>query len=189
MITDKLFQSIKQAVNDLDIDTEELSTFFQYKKVKKGDKILSAGQTCNRYFYVNNGAFRIYFIKNGDEFTHWFCFEGILFTELESYTFKQPTQFYIEALEECEILTILRPKMEELLSKYPDLQEFLRKNWELAFIKLSHVIASFQSKNAKERYNDLFEYSELLQRTSQKDISSMLGITQYSLSRIRKEKG
>ncbi len=187
MITDGLFESIKQTINKVDIDPAELPAFFKYKKIEKGEKVLSADQICSNYFYVNKGAFRIYFIKDGVQFTHWFALEGILFTELESYTLGQPTSFFIEAIEDSEILTISRVKMEKLLSKYPAWQEFLRKNWEYAFIKLSNVIASFQSKSAKERYDELFEYSELLQRTTQKDLSSMLGITQYSLSRIRKE--
>ncbi|MEM6525073.1 MAG: Crp/Fnr family transcriptional regulator [Bacteroidota bacterium] len=188
MITDQLLESINETIGRLDIDKEEFSSCFQLKNVKKGENILRMNQMCSKYYFVNNGAFRIYFLKDGNQFTHWFAFERVLFTELESYNLKQPSAYCIEAIEDSEILTISRSKMEELLLKYPLWQEFLRKNWEYAFIKVSKVIASFQSKSAKERYDELFEYSEILQRTTQRDLSSMLGITQYSLSRIRKER-
>ncbi len=188
MTADKLFESIKLVVPRVDLDQDQLDSYLNHRKVRKGEMILSADQTCLHYYFVNSGSFRIYFYKDGNEYTHWFALEGILFTELESYNLDKPTRYYVEALEDSEVLTISKSKMNELLSKSQAWQEYVRINWEFAFIKLSAVIASFQSKTAKERYEELYEYKELLQKTTQKDLSSMLGITQYSLSRIRKER-
>jgi len=68
---------------------------------------------------------------------------------------------------------------------YPFGQEYVRKIWEYAFIHLNNIIVSFQSKSAKERYEELHDFPDFIKRIKQKDISSMLGISQYSLSRIK----
>ncbi len=185
---EKLLKTAKRIAPGLELSAEDLLSNVKHKQVKKGDQILKAGSTCSHYYFVVNGAFRIYFLHNENEISNWFAFEDFFFTELESYTFQKPSKFYIEAIEESDILTITRSNMEDLLSKHPSWQEYLRKNWEYTFIKLVNVIASFQSKPAKERYDELFDFPDFIQRTKQKDLSSMIGITHHSLSRLRKPK-
>ena len=185
---EKLLKNVKLVVPGLQLSIEDLSPIVTHRHIKKGDQILKAGSTCAHYYFVVNGAFRIYFLREDKEISNWFAFEDFFFTELESYTFQKPSTFYIEAIEDSDILSITRTNMEDMLSKHASWQEYLRKNWEYAFIKLTNVIVSFQSKSAKERYNELFDFPEFILRTKQKDLSSMIGITHHSLSRIRKMK-
>jgi hypothetical protein len=67
--------------------------------------------------------------------------------------------------------------MNSLLAKYPCWGELVRKTWELAFIKLSQVVLTFQTLSAKEKYEHLFNHPELIQKTKQKDLVSVPGIT------------
>ena len=183
----KLINNIKSTVPNLPSGFENIFHKSYVKTVEKGEHILKQGQTCSNYYFVNEGALRIYFIKDGKEFSNWFAFENYFFTELESYTFQKPSKFYIEAIEDCEILIINKAQMDNLL-KHTFGQEYVRKNWEYAFIHLNNIIISFQSKSATERYDELFDNPVFIQRIKQKDLSSMLGISHYSLSRIKKKK-
>ncbi len=186
-MTEKIIKNIQLIVSNL---PENFGNIFQksyIKTIKKGEQILKEGQTCSNYYFVNKGALRIYFIDDGKEISNWFAFENYFFTELESYTFQKPSKFYIEAIEDAEILIINKTQMDNLL-KHSFGQEYVRKNWEYAFIHLNNVIVSFQSKSAKERYDELFDYPDFIQRIKQRDLSSMIGISHYSLSRIRKKK-
>lgn len=185
---EKLLKTAKDITPGFELSTADLLPYTRHKSVKKGNQILKAGSTCSHYYFIVHGAFRIYFLYDDKEISNWFAFEDFFFTELESYTFQTPSKFYIEAIEESDILTITRSNMEELLSKHPSWQEYLRRNWEYTFIKLVNVIASFQSKPAKERYDELFDFPDFIQRTKQKDLSSMIGVTHHSLSRLRKSK-
>jgi len=184
---EKLIKNIKSIVSNLPPDFEKIFQKSYVKIIGKGVQILKEGQICSNYYFVNQGALRIYFIDDGKEISNWFAFENFFFTELESYTFQKPSKFYIEAMEDSEILIINRVQMDDFLT-YSFAQEYVRKNWEYAFIHLNNVIVSFQSKSAKERYEELHDFPDFLKRIKQKDLSSMLGISQYSLSRIRNKK-
>jgi len=183
----KFISSIQFFTSDLPPDLETVFKDCELIIIKKGQLLLSAGKICSHYYFVNRGALRVYYLHDGKEISNWFAFEDYFFTELESYTLEKPSMFYIEAMEDCEILALNREQMNQLLS-YSFGQEYLRKVWEYAFIHLNKVIVSFQTKTAKERYEDLFRYPDFLQRTKQKDLSSMLGVTDSSLSRIRGKK-
>ena len=188
MRIENFIMHIKQTVPDLELDLQDLSRICKVKEIKPGEHILKEGQICSSYYFLTKGALRIFINHDGREITNWFAFENYFFTELESYNLRVPTKYIIEAIEECEIILIERSDMEYLLSRNISWQEYLRKNWESAFIKLNEAMVSFQSKPAQERYDELFAYPRLLQRTKQKDLSGMIGITPYSLSRIRKNK-
>lgn len=81
---------------------------------------------------------------------------------------------------------ISKNEMEELYLRYPEWQRFGRELWEDAFLKVVNGILSYQLLSAEERYKNMMEGSDLLQRVALKDLSTYLGVTPNSLSRIRK---
>jgi CRP/FNR family transcriptional regulator, anaerobic regulatory protein len=176
--------------NVLMIDSElvEIVNSFQTKTIKKNSYLLKAGQFCDSYYFVDNGAFRIYTSITDKEITSWFAFKDFFFTELESYSTKTPSSFNIQAIEDSIIYYISRKKMDGFMDKYPKWGEFVRKTWEFSFVKLQQVVLSFQTQSADERYEDLFKYPDFIQKTKQSDLASMIGITKYSLSRLRRKR-
>jgi len=115
---EKLIQNIKSIVPDIPSDCEKVFQESLVKILQKGENILREGQTCSSYYFVNQGAFRIYFLNDGDEISNWFAFDNFFFTELESYTFQKPSKFYIEAIEDSEVLIISKVQMDNFLN-YP----------------------------------------------------------------------
>lgn len=185
-----LNRSINETLN-IEIKADEasdLASYFKRTHIKKGDTLLKLNQICRHYFYVETGALRVYFIEDGQEFTSWFAFENYFFTELESYLTTSPTKYEIVAIEACHVLEISKHNMENLLIKYKWWQDFFVATQQQTILKLIETIKSFQTLSATDRYNDLFKHPEFLQRITQKDLSTMLGVTRYSLSRIRKNK-
>ena len=55
---------------------EDLTNKFNYKKVKKGERLLLQGQICRHIFFVSKGCLRLYYIANEVEITVWFSFEN-----------------------------------------------------------------------------------------------------------------
>lgn len=180
----KLESHIRRVISVKENELEDMVHSFQPITVEKNGHLIKAGQYCENYYFVESGSLRIYTETNGKEFTSWFAFEGYFFTELESYTYQCQSKYNIQAIENTTILYVSRKNMNALLEKYPAWSELLRKTWEMAFLKLSQVVLSFQSLTAKERYEHLFENPEFIQKTKQKDLASMLGITETSLSRL-----
>jgi len=180
---------IKRTVSATENELSDMVSAFQTMTVEKDSHLIKTGQYCDNYYFLESGSLRIYTVINGMENTSWFAFEGQFFTELESYTYQCQSKFNIQAIENCTLLYISRKNMNILLAKYPAWGELVRKTWELAFIKLSQVVLTFQTLSAKERYDQLFNHSEAIQKTKQKeDLASMLGITNTSLSRLTKDR-
>ena len=183
-----LTDHIKTLVSIPDNELMEIANSFQVKMLDKDDFLLKAGQYCDSYYFVEKGAFRIYTNVNGKEITSWFAFKDFFFTELESYSNKSQSRYYIQAIEKSSILYISSKSMDNLMDKYPKWNDFVRKTWEYTFVKLQQVILSFQAQSAKKRYEDLFSYPDFIQKTRQSDLASMIGITKSSLSRLRRRK-
>jgi hypothetical protein len=76
--------------------------------------------------------------------------------------------------------------MEQLYGQFPQWQQLGRQVWETAFLKVIDGIINFQTLTAEERYLRTLQQVGLRQRISLKDLSSYLGITSTSLSRLRK---
>lgn len=171
-----------------DSELMDIVSAFKAKTIDKNSYLLKSGQYCDHYYFIESGAFKIYTNINERDITSWFAFEGYFFTELESYSTKTISRFNIQAIEETNILYISRKAMDSFLNKYPPWNEFVRKVWEFSFVKLQQVVLSFQTQTAAKRYEDLFQYPDFIQKTKQEDLASMLGITKYSLSRLRRKK-
>ncbi|GAB3898839.1 Crp/Fnr family transcriptional regulator [Larkinella knui] len=173
----------------IQVDTSALVTIvsnFKVRSVAKGKFILKQGHIATDYFFIKSGAIRIYYDADDKQITGWIALENEFFTELSSLKSQKPSRFTIQTLEDTVLLTITNDKMEKLYKQYPEWQQFGRLVWETAFLKVIDGILDYQTKTAEERYLTALERSDLLQRVPLKHLSSYLGITPTSLSRLRK---
>jgi CRP-like cAMP-binding protein len=176
---------IKRTISVAESELEYMVNSFQSMTIDKESHLIKAGQYCDNYYFVETGSLRIYTMVDNLVVTNWFAFEGNFFTDLESYTYQCQAKFNIQAIENCTILYISRKNMNALLDKYPAAWgELVRKTWEQAFIRLSQIVLSVQSLSATKRYEHLFNHHhELIQNTPAKDLATLLGITDSSLSK------
>ncbi|MHA4844765.1 Crp/Fnr family transcriptional regulator [Flavitalea antarctica] len=177
---------IKSKVPIIEIDLDTILAGFREITVKKGKLLHRQGHIIKDYFFVLRGGLRIYMDTGEEKITGWIALENDFFTELSSLKKQMPCRFSIQAIEDCIVLAISTEKMEEYYRSYPVWQQFGREVWEDAFLKVVDGIISYQTLTAEERYRQAMEKSDLLQRVPLKDLSSFLGVTPNSLSRIRK---
>jgi CRP-like cAMP-binding protein len=174
------------------LDEQELTTVisrFTMKAVAKKQQLLKPGQVCREFVYVARGLFRQYYKDRQEkEITSWISFENTPATELASFLSQQPAKFYIQALEDSEVACISYTDMQELYKTIPAFQEFGRKLAEKILVGAINRTVSFQKETAEERYNMLLQRPEYFQRVPLKYLASMIGITDTSLSRLRRRK-
>src|SRR3982751_5302894 len=85
----------------------DILTFFQITNVRKKENLLVEGQICKTHYFVLSGCLRKLFINNkGVEQTTEFAIENWWITDNFAYERGTPTEFYIQAVEESEVLTI-----------------------------------------------------------------------------------
>jgi CRP-like cAMP-binding protein len=162
---------------------------FSQRNVQKGKYILRQGQTCHELIYVLKGVFRQYYKDSDDkEITTWIAFEDTFATELVSFITQEPSHFYVQAIQNCEIITISHKDLQRLYSEIPHLQEFGRKIAEEVLVGAINRIVTFQKETADIRYNRLLKRPEYFQKVPLKYLASFIGVTDTSLSRLRRKK-
>ncbi len=155
--------------------------------LKKGEFILRSGEVCNHVTFINKGHFRSYNIVAGDEITFNFAFEGNYVTDYTSFVSRRPSEDYIVAMDDAEILQMKYEDLQAAYEKSPVWQKFGRLMAEFVLIHISQRNKSLLFNSPEERYLNLMkERPKVFERVPQQYIASYLGIKPESLSRIRK---
>ena len=110
----------------------------------------------------------------------------MMITDMLAFYTETRASFYVQAVEKSEIRIILKSQLDKLYQSNPEYQEFGRKYAENAFINVGQRMLSFQTKSAEERYKELLQNPKYMQKIPLKYLASYLGVTDTSLSRIRK---
>jgi CRP-like cAMP-binding protein len=174
------------------LDEPELATItrkFRNRLCYKEEYLLTPGQVCKELLYLVKGNCRIFYLdRQGKEITTWIAFQDTHTTELASFLTQQPTQFYVQALTDCQLAAITYQDLEQLYRSLPKFGEFGRKIAEEVVVGAINRVVSFQLESAQQRYQRLLKRSEYLNQIPLKHLASFLGITDTSLSRLRKKK-
>ncbi|WP_082474592.1 Crp/Fnr family transcriptional regulator [Chryseobacterium sp. Leaf201] len=172
--------------------SEELEEIFQAHETvyfKKGDCILKEGETANEYYIMEKGLARSLVNDfNGNEVTTHFFTENEIIIEVSSLFQRIPSQENIVCITDCECKRMTFDTFQELFHKIPNLREWGRA-WmsQQLFIYKQRSLDVF-TLSATKRYLSLLEQKpQVIKFAPLKQIASYLGITDTSLSRIRKE--
>ena len=172
-----------------DVESAALERILTEKKVDKNRYILQPGQIAQDIYFVFKGAFRSYFLKDGEEITDYFFFEHSFAADYASLFSGQPSLFYLEAIEETQTVMYKKQDLEELASVYPVFETFGRVHAEQAFLEIEERMRMLQHKSLSEKYEHMLaKFPELLLRVPQHQIASYLGVKPESLSRIKRKK-
>lgn len=160
---------------------------FTLRRVRKHRFYITPGKSCDSIAFIQKGSFRVYFFdRKGKEVTTWFSFEGMVITDMLAFYTGNPASFYAQALEPCETYAIKKSQLEQLYLEHPVYQAFGRKFAEEALTMLMHRTLALQTQSPEERYLELLAQPEFMQKIPLKYLASYLGVTDTSLSRIRK---
>ncbi len=176
----------------LDVPSEKVdmcSLYYQVKKIAKNDFVLRSGEVCRNVFFVEKGLLRMFSIdKNGKEHIIQFAPESWLILDRSSLYFNEKSIYYIEAIEDSEVVYLDSDFFNKLTEKFPDSIEKSDILIQKHVKSLQDRINSLLGDTAEERYMKFVKmYPDLLLRVPQWMIASYLGITPESLSRVRKE--
>ncbi|WP_375443314.1 Crp/Fnr family transcriptional regulator [uncultured Fibrella sp.] len=160
---------------------------FEVQKTRRNEILLSPGQICQHYYFVNKGCLRLFTInKEGIEGTRYFAFEGAFGTALPSLIDQQPAFEYVQTIEPAELLVISRTDFYWLVDNVPAFGAIYRAILEIAFISAQKRIYGFQGLEAIEKVRwAMASQPKLLGRVSSKLVASYLGITPATLSRLK----
>ena len=171
------------------IKAQEIATDFEERKFLKGEYFLKEGQVSNNYLILQHGFMRAYsFDIDGNEVTTAFHTKTYPVFEVASFFNRVPSKENIQALTDCTGWVLTYAQLNTLFHSIPEFRDFGRSILVKGFASLKTRMLSMITETAEERYTSLLHTSpEIFQVAALKQIASYLGITDTSLSRIRKE--
>jgi len=153
----------------------------------KNDFLVSHGKRCRHLYFLQQGALRGYYSLEGKEITHWFGFENDFVTSFHSFITGQPAVENIQLLQGSILWGISRENLDSLLDRFPEIERLVRIVYENYYIRLEERFINSQFKSAAERYQNLLQQApHIVERVPLGYIASYLGISQETLSRIRR---
>lgn len=172
------------------ITEQEFSRFkdlFHYQKVKTNEFILREGEVCLFNYFVLKGSFRFFHVNpEGQELTRYFAFENKFGTNLTSLIEGTPSYEYIQAVEPSEVLKIRSGDFFRLVETVPQINLVYRKILQNAYISSQKRIYDLQGMSALDRLKWLLNHQPgILSRIPSRMVASYLGITPYTLSRLK----
>jgi CRP-like cAMP-binding protein len=160
-----------------------------FKTFKKGALIHDANNICNKSYFVQNGLLRTYFIKDGKEISEYFSSEEEWVNSPRSFMQQQLDIYYIDAIENTDAFCLHVNDLVYLFDNYPEMERYARLSMGTVFGHFMERITSLRFTTAKEKYIHFCNtYHDIYHRIPLGMVSSYLGITQETLSRIRAEK-
>jgi CRP-like cAMP-binding protein len=169
-------------------DLENILSQYQRVSFAKHDVLIPEGSLAGYYYFLETGFARSYAIdlEANDISTKFFTPKDIVI-DWHSYFLKTKSRENIQAITPCVAWKISFEAFMKLF-KIEAFREIGRTRLINHFFELKNHTVSVIADPAKDRYiNLLKEKPEVIQNVPLKQIATYLGITDTSLSRIRKE--
>ncbi len=153
-------------------------------ELQKDDYFAEAGKVLKQVGFIIDGVLRIsYYNNKGEEITKIFIEENHLLYNLKNV----PSTEYIQAATHCKLLVFSNKDWEDISDTIIAWDSIVQKITTKALVQKLERVSPLISQDATTRYQEFLEkYPTLANRIPLSYIASYLGITQQSLSRIRK---
>lgn len=160
----------------------------EFKKLKVNAVISQPHKIPNEIAFVSKGIFRVfYFDEAGNEITKFLFDENIFLVDIENYLSKKPSNDYIQAITEAEIFLFKRKSFEDLEIEIENWSKVVHQIITKSHLKKFNLVSPMLHETATVRYQNFTKnFPNFTNKIPLSFIASFLGITQQSLSRIRK---
>jgi CRP/FNR family transcriptional regulator len=184
-----LGQHIKRFITINEEELQNILSCFRYLQFKKKQNLLVEGKVCKDNYFTVKGCLRLFFInEKGIEQTIQFALENWWLADYTSFEKQQPSGFYIQAVEKCEVLAISYTDLEKMLHQHPQMERYFRLMHQRANAAAQFRLKSLYSLSREELYHQFNKfYPEFVQRIPQYLLASFLGFTPEYLSEIRRK--
>jgi CRP-like cAMP-binding protein len=147
-----------------------------------------AGDVSRHAAFVAAGCLRSYVIDpNGKEHIVQFAPETWWLADGASLMTATPSQYFIDAVEDSELLLIDPPSQQQLIDQVPGYAAAFRTGLQRHNAAKDQRIVISLTTTAEERYLEFIaRYPSLTQRVPQWMVASYLGVSPETISRVRK---
>ena len=163
-------------------------TAFVPRRLPAGDFLQRAGDISQCAAFVATGCLRSYVIDpKGKEHIVQFAPETWWIADSKSHATQTPSQYFIQAIKDSELMLIDGPSHQKLIDNIPGYASGFRTGLQRHLAAKDVRIVNALSASAEERYLEFVKtYPSIVQRVPQWMLASYLGVSPETVSRIRK---
>ena len=169
-------------------DFELISQHLQHKDIVPGQVLLQQGKTAKELFFVATGILKIVSTsEKGNDVIQFFIKENKFCTILYSFNGGIVAHEGIVAATRGELLVFSKTSLDALYGKLPYFKGLVESITHQALLDKIQIRNSLMGEEATTRYHKFISNQpDIMLRVPLSDVASYLGITQQSLSRIRR---
>ncbi len=167
----------------------EIEKLLEFESYAKGETFISKNRSDEKEYFVISGICKSYLINpEGEEITISFFLENSILSPHSTRVSNNVSSYYFKALTNLEIASINAGAFERLMIDNLEIRDFGNTVLHRELQSKVEKEIGLASLTAKERLIKFRLKHQLLENLiPHKDIASYLGITNISLSRLRKD--
>jgi CRP-like cAMP-binding protein len=171
-------------------DLEVVREAFLHRRLSAGDYLQRAGDVTRHAAFVASGCLRNYVIDTrGKEHIVQFAPETWWLADATSLNERTPSKFFIDAIEDSELLLIDGPSHHRLVEHVAPYAAAFRAGLQRHAAAKDARLVSTLTATAQERYEEFLRmYPSIAQRVPQSMLASYLGMAPETVSRIRRSR-
>ncbi|HEY5824338.1 MAG TPA: cyclic nucleotide-binding domain-containing protein, partial [Cyclobacteriaceae bacterium] len=173
-MTGKLKYYLRQNSNLNEAKLDQVVKYFKLKHIKRNTILLSAGEICKEFYFINKGIVRVYYItEEGKEKTRHIGYDGSFATALSSFISQQPSFEFVDTLEDTELFSISHSDFQKLTKEITEWDQFYKNLLEMAYVFQNKKMENRVTLSAKQRYQIILNEAPMyVQRLSNKILAS-----------------
>lgn len=166
---------------------QQMANITQQIHLAKNELLIRHGERQEHFVFLLEGVLRGFFLDiNGRETTDCIVFQCGT-PAMAAVVLQEPSIVSIEAMTECDLLTIEANALQQLLQAHIELvwiyntllMQSLKAHWQIKTMLCQHT--------AMERYQWFLQaYPGLIDQVNNRHIASFLGMSPVTLSRLRR---
>lgn len=166
----------------------DIAREFRPRLLRRHELLLRPGQVSDEYLLLASGFVRAYAHNPaGDEVTTGFFGPGQVVLEVSSFFTRTPAQETMQALTDGSGWSLTYEQLNGLFHARPEFREFGRSVLVRYLASLKTRMLEMITTPAAARYEHLLTtHPEIVRHAPLKDVASYLGVTDTSLSRLRR---
>ena len=188
-----MFDTFRKYLDDkitlTDQDYELIESVSLFKKLRKRQYLLQAGDVWRFNAFVSKGFLRNYYVDDyGQDHIMQFAPENHWTGDRESMDSGLPSKYNVDALEDAEILLLSKEDFEMIRKTIPAFNDFVNESLKKNAVVLQERIHVNISLSAEEKYSDFIsKYPSISNRVPLHMIASYLGVSAETISRVRSQ--
>src|SRR5262245_20032242 len=185
---DRLREYLARRAPITDEQAAFMATVFMPKSLRAGDFLQRGGDVSTHAAFVVSGCLRSYVIDGkGKEHIVQFAPEEWWVADANSLMSNTPSQYFIDAIEDSELLVIDAPSHDQVVARVPGYAAGMRAGLQRHAAAKDQRIVNALTTTAEERYQEFVRtYPSIVQRVPQWMVASYLGVSPETLSRVRR---